>query len=102
MNFNIFIVLCLVGIFLVFRLVIYFKHLQKVYCLLAPISGPNILESLYLIKTFLFKFEPIGTKVNRCARQLCDQFGKSKGIIKLGYGLFPPQVFICNEKLAKV
>ncbi len=98
-------------IYLFHRVVNYFLALRRKYRILAPVSGPGAWESFSLMWNILYGCsytgayspgDPIGTRVSRQARELCDRFGGTKGVVKVGYGLFPPYVYVCEGKLAKV
>ncbi len=99
-------------IYLFYRFLRYFVNLQQAYRTLEPVPGPTIGESLFILWAFYRKrlngffnqklSVPIGTAVKELARELCDRYGRDRGVVKVGYGLFPPYVYICNGKLAKV
>ncbi len=98
-------------IYLLHRIVSYFLALRRMYRILAPVSGPRAWQSFSLVWNILYgrsytgaysPNDPIGTRVSRQARELCDRYGGTKGVVKVGYGLFPPYLYVCEGKLAKV
>ncbi len=99
-------------IYFLYRFLRYFVNLQQAYRTLEPVLGPTIGNSLLILWAFYRKrlngffnkqlAVPIGTAVKELAHELCDRYGGGKGVVKVGYGLFPPYVYVCDGKLAKV